>query len=40
MVEDMCTELVVPELAGFSLKAYVGTGTKRHIREAVVATTA
>ena len=28
---DMVTELVVPDLEGFKLKAYVGPGAKRHV---------
>ena len=30
---EMVTELVVPELEGFKLKAYVGPGAKRHVIE-------
>jgi hypothetical protein len=34
--KTMCTELVVPDLSGFQLKAYVGSGAKRNIRDKVV----
>jgi hypothetical protein len=32
-VKEMMTELVVPDLTDFKLKAYVGPGAKRHIIE-------
>jgi large subunit ribosomal protein L41 len=32
-VAEMITELVVPDLTNFKLKAYVGPGAKRHIIE-------
>ena len=32
----MCTELVVPDLTGFPLRAYVAPGAKRNLRETVV----
>ena len=32
----MRTELVVPDLTNFKLKAYIATGAKRNLREAVV----
>jgi hypothetical protein len=32
-VEGMPTELVVPDLTGFKLKAYVGPGAKKHMIE-------
>lgn len=35
-IPSMCTELVVPDLTGFPLRAYVAPGAKRNIREAVV----
>ena len=35
-IPELCTELVVPDLTGFKLKAYIGPGTKRNIREEVV----
>ena len=34
--KEMCTELVVPDLSTFKLKAYVGPGAKRNIRDAKV----
>ena len=37
MDPEMCTELVVPDLTGFRLKAYISSGTKKNIRDAVVA---
>lgn len=33
MDREMCTELVVPDLTGFKLKAYVGPGALRHFIE-------
>jgi hypothetical protein len=36
LVKDMRTELIVPDLTGFTLKAYVAPGAKRNVREAVV----
>mmetsp|Transcript_17347 Transcript_17347/g.29329 ORF Transcript_17347/g.29329 Transcript_17347/m.29329 type:complete len:111 (+) Transcript_17347:33-365(+) len=35
-VPEMCTELIVPDLAGFTLKPYVGIGAKRGMREEIV----
>lgn len=32
-VPEKCTELVVPDLTNFPLKAYIGVGAKRHITE-------
>lgn len=32
-VKDMCTELVMPDLTNFKLKAYVGAGAKRNMHE-------
>lgn len=32
-VKDMCTELVMPDLTNFKLKAYVGAGAKRNLHE-------
>jgi len=32
-VPEMITELVVPDLTGFTLKPYVGPGAKRHVIE-------
>jgi len=34
--KDKCTELVVPNLTNFKLKAYVGPGAKRHVIDAKV----
>jgi hypothetical protein len=31
-----CTELVVPDLSNFSLRAYIGPGIKRNIKEKIV----
>ena len=31
--KEMLTTLVVPDLTGFNLKAYVGPGAKRHVYE-------
>lgn len=31
--KEMCTELVVPDLTNFKLKAYVGVGAKRNLIE-------
>ena len=33
MDKEMVTNLVVPDLEGFALKAYVGPGAKRNIIE-------
>eukprot|EP01031_Cornospumella_fuschlensis_P044408 gene44408-54307_t len=33
MDKEKCTELVVPDLSGFSLKPYVGYGAKRNVRD-------
>jgi hypothetical protein len=33
MMKEKCAELVVPDLTDFKLKAYVGPGAKRNIRE-------
>ena len=33
MVKELCTELVVPDLTDFPLKAYVGAGAKRNLLE-------
>jgi len=30
---ELCTELVVPDLRDFPLKAYISNGVKKHIRE-------
>ena len=35
-VPEKCTELVVPDLTNFPLKAYIGVGAKRHVVESVV----
>ena len=35
-VPEKCTELVVPDLTTFPLKAYIGIGAKRNIVESVV----
>lgn len=35
-VREMCTELVMPDLSDFKLKAYVGPGAKRHMKEATI----
>jgi hypothetical protein len=36
MDKDMCTELVVPDLNGFKLKAYIAPGAKRNLTAAKV----
>jgi hypothetical protein len=35
-VEGMATELIVPDLKGFTLMAYIGVGAKRHVIESDV----
>lgn len=35
-VPEKCTELVVPDLTNFPLKAYIGVGAKRHVVESIV----
>lgn len=35
-VREMCTELIMPDLTGFTLKPYIAVGAKRNIRDAVV----
>lgn len=30
-IKEMCTELVVPDLTGFTLKPYIGPGAKRNV---------
>ncbi|KAJ1419691.1 hypothetical protein B484DRAFT_400110 [Ochromonadaceae sp. CCMP2298] len=35
-VEGMATELIVPDLTGFKLMAYIGVGAKRHVIESDV----
>ena len=32
----MCTNLIMPDLTNFTLKAYVGVGAKRHVIDAEV----
>lgn len=34
--DSWCTELVVPDLTGFTLKPYIATGVKKNIRESSV----
>jgi len=36
MIRDKVTELVVPDLTNFKLKAYVGFGAKRHVIDTTV----
>lgn len=36
MIPEKCTELVVPDLTGFTLKPYIAVGAKRNIREEIV----
>lgn len=35
-IDDMCTDLIMPDLTNFTLKAYVGVGAKRHVIDAEV----
>jgi hypothetical protein len=35
-VDDLCTELVVPDLTNFTLKPYIAPGAKRNIRDVSV----
>lgn len=36
VVPEMRTELIVPDLKGFTLKPYIAVGAKRNVREPVV----
>eukprot|EP01039_Chlorochromonas_danica_P007731 gene7731-8542_t len=36
MIPEKCTELVVPDLTGFTLKPYIAVGAKRNLREEIV----